>query len=351
MQELLGKISALDPDASLGIRVIACFDELIRGNVNSRALLSTAASLAGCPAGLEVPDQQRTMRMSPHGELLSGLAPSESIEFTLPTGARVWLERCGRAHPNDAMIIERLALSVGVRLGLERSDLEPTRDLGRAVDSEVDASQRRAAAERAGLSGQRMYRVLAAPLFAVWDSHPPGLGDVVSTPHGPIHIIVVDAGADRLDVRPSGAGTAVGIEDLDFSFRTAMVALQLCDGHHEPFVDADSYAGIIELLAESNERRSGPDARSVAAVMTHSWARPTIDALLAAPSVRHSARLAGVHHSTMQTRIDCVQETMGFDPMSGYGRIRLGVAYLRHRLATSRVLDLPAPVRRASSSR
>lgn len=51
MQELLGRIAALDPDASLGIRVIACFDELILGDVNTRGLLATAASLAGCPAG------------------------------------------------------------------------------------------------------------------------------------------------------------------------------------------------------------------------------------------------------------------------------------------------------------
>ena len=42
MQELLGRIAALDPTASLGLRVIACFDELIIGNVNTRALLEVA---------------------------------------------------------------------------------------------------------------------------------------------------------------------------------------------------------------------------------------------------------------------------------------------------------------------
>ena len=41
MQELLGRIARLDPSASLGRRVIACFDELIVGNVNTRALLAT----------------------------------------------------------------------------------------------------------------------------------------------------------------------------------------------------------------------------------------------------------------------------------------------------------------------
>ncbi|GGG29804.1 hypothetical protein GCM10007304_49510 [Rhodococcoides trifolii] len=343
MQELLGKIAALDPDASLGIRVIACFDELIRGNVNSRALLSTAASLAGCPAGLTVSEPRRTMRMTQHGDLLDGGPPTDVFSYELPAGASVWLERTGSPHANDAIIVERLALAVGVRLGMERRDLEPSRDLGTTVDPERDPIERRAAAERLGLTAGRKYRVLAAPLFAVWTSHPSSASDVVSTAHGPIHIVVVDAAADRLDVRPSGAGTAVGYDDLDFSFRTAMVALQLCDGEREPYVDADRYTGIVELLAEAPERRTGPDVHRMADVMTHSWARPTVDAILDAPSVRHAARLAGVHHSTMQSRLDCVAEIMTFDPMSGYGRIRLGLAYLQHRLATSRVLDLPAP--------
>ncbi|MGU3432640.1 helix-turn-helix domain-containing protein [Actinomycetes bacterium M1A6_2h] len=345
MQELLGKIAALDPDASLGIRVIACFDELIRGNVNSRALLSTAASLAGCPAGLAVTEPRRTMRMSHHGELLDDAPPPEVFAYALPDGASVWLERIGAPHPNDAIIVERLGLAVGVRLGMERHDLEPSRDLGTVVDPDRDPADRHAAAERLGLVTGRTFRIVAAPLFAVWASHPNGAGDVVNTPHGPIHIVVVDAGADRLDVRPSGAGIAAGVDDLDISFRTAMIALQLCDGDVEPFVDADRYTGVIELLAESPEPRTGPDVRRMADVMAHAWAKPTVDALLDAPSVRSAARLAGVHHSTMQSRLDCITELLAFDPMSGYGRIRLSVAYLQHRLATSRVLDLPAPTR------
>ena len=51
MQELLGRITRLDPEASLALRVIACFDELTVGRVNTRGLLAAAASLAGCAAG------------------------------------------------------------------------------------------------------------------------------------------------------------------------------------------------------------------------------------------------------------------------------------------------------------
>lgn len=355
MQELLGKIAALDPDASLGIRVIACFDELIKGNVNSRALLSTAASLAGCPAGLDVAAGvdsrgRRTLRVGRLGDVLDGPPPASRTEHALPGDAVVWLERDGSAQSNDAIILERLALSVGVRLGMERRDIEPRRDIGTALDTHRDVTERRAAAERAGLRAQRRYRVLAAPLFAVWDQHPPGAGDVVTTVHGPIHVVVIDTDDALLDVRPSGFGVAVSVDDLDLSFRTAMVALRLCDGDREPFVDADRYLGIIELLADTSDSRTGADVACIAAVMEHTWARSTLDAILATPSVRQAARAAGVHHSTMQSRVDAIGETVGFDPILGYGRIRLGVAYLRHRLSTSRVLDLPTPLGAIPSS-
>ena len=60
-------------------------------------------------------------------------------------------------------------------------------------------------------------------------------------------------------------------------------------------------------------------------------------------SLRQAARAAGVHHSTMQSRLETVTATLGFDPFEGYGRTRLGTAYLVWRLRHSRVLDLPAP--------
>ena len=70
MQELLGRIARLDPSASLGLRVIACFVELVVGNVNTKALLSAAASLAGCSAGFEQDNPRRNLRVSPRGDVL-----------------------------------------------------------------------------------------------------------------------------------------------------------------------------------------------------------------------------------------------------------------------------------------
>jgi methyl acetate hydrolase len=50
-----------------------------------------------------------------------------------------------------------------------------------------------------------------------------------------------------------------------------------------------------------------------------------------------------VHHSTLQSRVDVVSSTLGFDPLDGLGRARLGIAFLSHRLRHSTVLELPPP--------
>ena len=99
MQELLGRIAALDPDASLGIRVISCFDELILGRVNTDALLRTAAALAGCPAGFQADRGSSTRRIGPEGRPLQGPAPGRRQQvkrlFTVERGVPVGGGSCG----------------------------------------------------------------------------------------------------------------------------------------------------------------------------------------------------------------------------------------------------------------
>ena len=101
MQELLGRIARLDPSASLGLRVIACFDELVVGNVNTRALLSAAASLAGCAAGFHQDQPVRSLRVNPRGEVLRD--PTAPVPGTATTadGLSVWLERVGDADDGE----------------------------------------------------------------------------------------------------------------------------------------------------------------------------------------------------------------------------------------------------------
>ncbi|GAA2571564.1 helix-turn-helix domain-containing protein [Pseudonocardia hydrocarbonoxydans] len=342
MQELLGRIAALDPQASLSLRVIACFDELIVGNVNTRGLLSAAASLAGCHAGFRQDHPPRTLRVTPRGELADPGEPAAS-SITCD-GLTVWIERDGPARVNDTIILERLALAVRIRHGRGRRESDNRRELGLLLDPAVPVEDRRTAAARLGLTGPTRYRVVAAPLFAVWDDHPTGAEDVIPTPYGPIHALVVPHDHPPVAAAPSGTGLAAPVEHLHRSFRTAVVALRLCAPPATPSVLADDYGGLVGLLADTPIDADLPDVDSLDDVMAHGWGPATLDALVRAGSVRQAARLAGVHHSTLQTRLDGVTEAVGFDPFEdGIGRTRLGIAYLVWRLRNSRVLDLPAP--------
>jgi hypothetical protein len=344
VQELLGRISALDPQASLALRVIACFDELVVGNVNTRALLSAAASLSGCVAGFCQDLPPRALRVTPKGELAPGAAPPPPPSAISGDGLTVWIERDGPAHVNDAIILERLALAVRIRHGRGRRDLDNRRELGLLLDRGVPVEDRRTAAARLQLAAGVRYRVVAAPLFAVWEHHPTGVEDVVATPYGPIHALVVPHDHPRVAASPSGTGLAAPVEHLHRSFRTAVVALRLCVPPATPTVLADDYGGLVGLLADTPADADLPDVDSLDEVMAHAWGGATLDALVRAGSVRQAARLAGVHHSTLQTRLDAVAEALGFDPFDdGIGRTRLGIAYLVWRLRNSRVLDLPAP--------
>ena len=343
MQELLGKIAALDPQACLGLRVIACFDELIVGNVNTRALLSAAASLSGCHAGFAQDHPRRVVRVTPRGELApsDGVAPFGLVHSA--DGLTVWLERDGDKHANDDMILERLALSVRIRCGQGRQDLDNRRDLGVLLDGSVPVDERHLAATRLGLRPNTMYRVVAAPLFALWKARPDGPEDVVPSPFGSLHALVAPADCTVVEASPAGIGMACALEHLPQSFRTAVVALRLCSLPETPVVNADEYGGLIGLLADAPSDSHMPDVDLLEDVMSHAWACPTLDALIRAGSLRQAARLGGVHHSTMQQRVDVITEMMGFDPVDGLGRTRLGIAYLVWRLRHSRVLDLPAP--------
>lgn len=344
MQELLARIARLDPSASLGLRVIACFDELVVGNVNTRALLSAAASLAGCTAGFRQIAPARSLRVTPRGELVDGPPQDDRAELAADATGElvVWLEREGAALPNDAIVLERLALAIRVRHGRGRGVRDVHRDLSVLVgDGPVE--DRRVAAASLGLTQARRYRLAAAPLFAVWDAHPSGPEDVVPTGYGPIHAVVLTDVDAVVAASPCGIGVATEIDHLPHSFRTALVALRLCDPTHSPTVTADAYGGLIGLLADAPDDSPQPDAEKLADIARHPWGLTTVDALVRCSSVRQAAREAGVHHSTMQTRLDLLTECLGFDPTDGFGRTRLASAHLVWRLRHSRVLDLPAP--------
>ena len=271
-----------------------------------------------------------------------GEPPGTALVAESSDGLQVWLERDGAPLANDAIILERLTLALRVRHGLARVH-EERRWLSILLDPLVPVDERREAAGHLGLTSGVSYCVAAAPLFAAWSAHPTGPEDVVSTPWGPIHALVMPAEGPNVAASPLGIGVAAPVERLDHSFRTALVALRLAHLPDEPIVRADAYGGLVELLADAPTDAPVGDADGLDDVMAHGWGAQTLDAITKSGSVREAARRAGVHHSTMQTRLDAVAAAVGYDPLEGLGRTRVGVAFLVWRLRHSKILDLPPP--------
>ncbi|WP_404472846.1 hypothetical protein [Microbacterium aerolatum] len=345
MQELLGRLRALDPDAVVSLRVIACFDELIVGKVNSRALLSAAASLTGCAVGLRTDAPARGLRVTPSGDELSGgyELPADPRLHWSDGAVTIWLERDDEPHANDALIIERLSLALRVRY--DRSGTaDGRRDFSLLVDADVDRARRFEAAARQGLDLSTRYRFVVAPLFATWRQHPSAREDVITTAVGPLHTLIVTEDTTTVDAAPVGIGQPACVVDFPRAFRASVVALRLAQPPKTPVVLADAYGGLLDVLADLPAGHEPAEVPAVARIAAHGWGPATLDSLVRTGSVRQAARLAGIHHSTMTTRVATVAGELGFDPLDGIGRLRFGLAYLVWRLQTSGPLTLPAPV-------
>ena len=342
MQELLGRLGALDPAASQGLRVIACFDELMAGHVGTEGLLSAAAALAGRPVGVKRSADAPTVRVDPSGDRLPAAPPPETALES--DGILVWIEGAA-SGVNDAIILERLALALHLRYE-QGSGLEP-RDLAVLFDESADVAERRDAATRRGIPSGALFRAIAAPLFAVWRTHPTGPEDVVRTDAGPVHVAVVPADS-AVAATPLGIGTAVERDELPASFRSALLALRLADGAEDGIFRADDLGVLAATLADRplGAPMDADEAAVAELAEAHPWAPATLDALVHSSSVRDAARSAGIHHSTMTARIGVIASAFGFAPLDGWGRTRMAVAYLRWRVRTSHVLELPPPASR-----
>jgi hypothetical protein len=347
MQELVGRLTALDPEASETLKVVAYFDVLVAGGVGLQALLRGAAVLSGAVAGAF--DGRRTYRVGPDGDRLpdgggpAGAPPDAAAPGgPAPGGAgqdrpeakqhwptrpisngHVWLERVGSPHANDEMVIERLALAAD--LVAARGPGRPGSALEIAIDAARDVEERRVALSRIRLDPAREARVAAFPL-----SHDPraALSTVVATPYGLVRAVVLARGATVSG--PAGVGIAGRGDELPESFRTALLALRLRPAN-DAVVDA-AELGVVLTAVSALEPVAAQQPDVVALARLDVRTRAVLDELAAAESVRAAATALGLHHSTLQARHDTLTAELGYDPRSLDGRARLQLARLLLRL-------------------
>lgn len=360
MQELVGRLTSLDPEASETLKVITYFDHLVEGRVGVETMVRGAALLSGAVAGIT--RGGRTIRVDPSGARLpvdGDAGDPERPEDSVPwprqdcgDGAFVWLERTGPAHANDAMVLERLAHSVTVSRPGAASAGAGQHALEVLLDPSSPATDRDRAAARLGLGPHTLFTVVAttpsgpvragpgagAPVTAM--SVPALATARMATAYGLVTALLVrgdtatagaGATADRV-----GAGEAVTVDRLSDSWAGALLALRVASGR-EPFVRVGDL-GLLTHVVEAADHASSPlpDVAGVERAIAHGWSVDALESLADAESVRAVARAAGLHHSTLQARLIDLPAHLGFDLSSGRGRARLHAALLVRRATSAR---------------
>ncbi|MFB2599681.1 helix-turn-helix domain-containing protein [Herbiconiux sp. P17] len=365
-------MTALDPEASESLKVIAYFDALVEGHAGLEMLLRGAAVLCGCAAGFttSAPNAPNapTMRVDARGQRRrtgepTTPAPAAAGEpwptHPLPDGGCVWIERTGAPHANDAMVLERLAIGLSISLDRASPAVQERRALEILLAPDETPDARADAVRRLRLDGIPLVRIVAQPARETRDD-PRGV--VVETAAGRVRARILlpneeQASNSAAPAGPAvdtvkatsttmrvGIGTAAAPADLAVSWASAVLALRMTSPR-EQVLRADDL-GVVLLAAEAADagRATHPDVAAVGAVAAEARggndritdALEVLDALARTDSVRAAATLAGVHHSTMQARAADLAEVLGFDPRMPAGRVRLSDALRLHRLATTR---------------
>jgi len=334
MQELVGRLTALDPEASESLKVIAYFDVLVNGHASMEVLLRGAAVLGGCTAGFA--SDRIVASVDAHGKRLTTATapePGRWMEHAVPGGAHAWMERQGAPHANDEMILERLAIALGIML--ERS--APQAAIRKAVETVIDSDEspedRRAAAARLLLDPGAEFVVIAEPAGSP-SAH--GHNTVVVTPAGAVRAVIT-ARAEEGHGSRAGIGVVVHSDNLDHSWATALTALRLTSDR-EPVLRADDLGALILLMDAAGSR--GADHADLAALRAaidgSPRALPVLEAVVHTDSLRAAAAEAGLHHSTIQARAVELSSMLGFDVRTTVGRTRLTIALGLYRIATNR---------------
>lgn len=335
MRELAGRLRALDPEASQTLKVITYFDHLIDGRVGTQGLLRGAAVLAGVPVGHAPANASLGRRFGPDVAVLPDGSPEGWPNVALNDGAVVWLEREGRSHANDAMVLERLAIALSIMS--TRLDTEaPTR---RAVETLVSADaseeQREGALQRLALPMHVPVRAIAVPTNLALAQAAPHA--VVATRFGVVRAALAVGDATDCAGQAGVGVAATTATEISGSWRSALIALRLTDAQC-PVVRADELGSLL-VLAELEDQRPTPhpDVTAVGRALDGPWTESLLLGLASGTSLRGLAVAAEVHHSTMSARVRKLTSILGFDPSMPYGRTRLDVALLLYRLASSRV--------------
>jgi hypothetical protein len=332
MQELVGRLAQLDPDAGAAVKVIAYFDRLVEGHAGLEPIVRGAAVLAGCAARLVDEGRRVQVRVDAQGKVCEEIGlpepdwPSAPLE---PDGPPVlWLERGGEPGPVDAMVLERAASAARAVLERTRGRSSVRSDDPASVevlfDATVAAQARLTVARRLGIAENAQVKAVVPAGAAGW-------------------IESVDGAAwparGRAENARMGVGAVGGVLDLPTSWLGARTAVRFTGMDTEqdpgPRVAYAENLGGLALLADAIGPDTEPaaDVHAVERARTDApWVLATLVAVAASPSLRTAATALLIHHSTLQERIGHVEHVLGWPIRDPQGKLRLQLALVMWRL-------------------
>jgi len=320
MQDLLGRLTALDPDASETLKVVSYFDALVARSVGVESMLRGAAVLSGATVGYR--DDRMTVRVRADGVRVDPRDMADAWpRREIGSGVVAWIERDGDAHANDAMILERLALALGI--------IRARRSVGQESAVELAISAYASADERAGALAR--LRVTDGPLVVVASppdpapaAHPSA---IVATRHGLTRATILPSGLDPLAAwaQSDAPRLGVGLEGVPLpeSWSSALIAARLTSTA-EPVVAAADLGAALIVAEHAESGTPHPDAAALAALDERSL--ELLDAVAGEQSVRAAAARLGRHHSSVQEKLATLSGTLGYDPRMPRGRTRFALA-------------------------
>lgn len=342
MQGLVWRLKALDPEASESLKVIAYFDALVDGHASAQVVLSGAAVLSGCPAGYAT--DGNTVRVDASGTKTDVGAPAPGAPdggwpgHAFGDGGRVWIERTGPAFANDEMILERVAIALGISFDRTSPVAASRRAVETLLDGAAPLDRRMDAVAMLHLDRQTSYRVVAVPV----STDMAGPSAVIYTAVGPVRAAVLrfstPEAMDAQNPQPgstAGVGLATTPESLHRSWATALLALRLTSPRH-PRQLADDLGSLLVFAEAANASSyETPDLTALKRLLTSQpKALALLESIAETTSLRAVAEEIGLHHSSVQTRAAEYSTALGFDIRTAAGRVRLSLVLILWRLST-----------------
>ena len=318
MRGLLLRLSTLDTDAESAVRVIAYFDSLVRDHVSVPVLLSATARLTQCPVGLLDAATGRRTRTFPDGHVDHPDAGQPAVRELASGLGAVWMEREGTPHGLDEIVLERFAAAAEVTLeravALAREGRDPAL-VELALSAETGEAERARALRLLGFDPAMPLQALAIAVpadegFALV----PGLRTmghhVRAARIGDTEAVLVATALPRL---PGSARVGIGPElpgsRVAESWASARTALRFTGP--QDLVVRWTELGALALYADVPDAAIAElaDVRSMERLGGE--ARAAVRALCAEGSVRRSATVLHLHHSSMAARIARAESEIG----------------------------------------